>query len=147
MGAGGFRRRGRGGRAPDAVVALDALVDAAEAVGDPAALASRSWTRGDDDPPGGTEISGGLQVHVFGGKRLDAGDYLLDWSGVRDALGVGDAPGWVELDLAGGRGVPRTVTAAEAFDDEERAARARMVAFADACPEYNRQPAGRRRSS
>jgi hypothetical protein len=77
----------------------------------------------------------------------DAGDYLLDWSGVRDALGVGDAPGWVELDLAGGRGVPRTVTAAEAFDDEERAARARMVAFADACPEYNRDsPAGRRRS-
>ena len=67
---------------------------------------------------------------------------------MRDALGVGDAPGWVELDLAGARGVPRTVTAAEAFDDEERTARARMVAFADACPEYNRDsPAGRRRSS
>ena len=140
-----------GKRAPDAVVALDALVDAAEAVGDPAALASRSWTRGDDDPPGGTEFSGGTTSTFSGGKRLgkkDAGDYLLDWSGVRDALGVGDAPGWVELDLAGGRGVPRTVTAAEAFDDEERAARARMVAFADACPEYNRDsPAGRRRSS
>ena len=109
---------------------------------------SRSWTRGDDDPPG-AEFRGDYKPP--GGKRLDAGDYLLDGPGCATRWAWATRRGgWSSTSRGAGcrgRSLPRKL------DDEERAARARMVVPADACPgnrqrrdDAPREPTRRRKS-